>query len=405
MKVTKLVTSMSLLSCRYWFGSMIARVLAACALLASLAVGAAPTLTYYSGGVATTKSSWTASAENTAAGIGGCNVNSGSVTFGTITINGGTVTATETDGRGCGIGAGEVTGGTATVNEIIITGGTVTASASTDKDNSTAYQLEAAGAGIGAGASTACGNVTIAGGHITANGGTSAAGIGAGTGADADCGTITFIGGTVEAERGGSTAQNVGNGANGECSNVVVTGGSLVTDHGAVTPAPSGIGNEAGHAVTIQNDNWTVGQAIEISGVPAGYGTNDIIVSENKSIVVWVPDGDYPLEVNDDWYVVSVGGANGTAAPATLVDVPSVVGAEDLVYTGSPITGVPAGEGYTITGYVATDPGHYTATLTPAAGCLWSDHTMTPVQVEWYIAPAVIDPQYGTVTYDDVNDA
>ena len=30
---------------------------------------------------------------------------------------------------------------------------------------------------------------------------------------------------------------------------------------------------------------------------------------------------------------------------------------------------------------------------------------MTPVQVEWYIAPAVIDPQYGTVTYDDVNDA
>lgn len=214
---------------------------------------------------------------------------------GNITINGGTVTATETDGRGCGIGAGEVTGGTATVNEIIITGGTVTASASTDKDNSTAYQLEAAGAGIGAGASTACGNVTIAGGHITANGGTSAAGIGAGIGADADCGTITFSGGTVEAERGGSTAQNVGNGANGECSNVVVTGGSLVTDHGAVTPAPSGIGNEAGHAVTIQNDNWTVGQAIEISGVPAGYGTNDIIVSENKSIVVWVPDGDYPL--------------------------------------------------------------------------------------------------------------
>ena len=47
---------------------MVSRVLAACALLASLAVGAAPTLTYYSGGVATTKSSWTASAENTAAG-------------------------------------------------------------------------------------------------------------------------------------------------------------------------------------------------------------------------------------------------------------------------------------------------------------------------------------------------
>ena len=260
-------------------------------------------------------------------------------------------------------------------------------------------------AGIGAGASTACGNVTIAGGHITANGSTGAAGIGAGSNSGADCGTVTVSGGTVEAERGGSTAQDVGNGANGVSSGVVVTGGSLVADHGTVTPAPSSIGDEAGHAVTIHNDDWTVGQAIVISGLPEGYGTNDIVATENKSVVVWVPDGNYPLEVNGDWYVVSVDGANGAAVPATFVDVPSVVGAENLVYTGSPITGVPAGEGYTITGNVATDPGHYTATLTPAAGCLWRDHTMTPVQVEWYIAPAVIDPQYGTVTYDDVNDA
>jgi len=267
----------------------------------------------------------------------------------------------------------------------------------------------AGAAAIGAGASTACGNVTIAGGHIKAYGGTDAAGIGAGSGSDASCGTITVSGGTVEAEHGGSTIHggttgaDVGDGVGGACAGVVVTGGSLVADHGTVDPSPTGLGNEAGHAVNVQNDSWVVGEPVEISGMPDGYGTNDIVAAENKNVVVWLPDGDYPLEVNGDWYVVSVDGGDGTAVPATLVDVPSPVDAAGLVYTGSPITGVPEGEGYTITGNVETEPGHYVATVTPAEGCLWSDHTMAPVQVEWYIAPAVIDSQYGTVTYDDVN--
>lgn len=258
----------------------------------------------------------------------------------------------------------------------------------------------AGAAGIGAGASTACGNVTIAGGHIEANGGTGAAGIGAGSGADGDCGTITIAGGTVEAQRGGSSAQDVGNGGGGTCTSVVVTGGSLVAEHGEVTPAPTGR-----YAVTIEDDTWTKGQTVTLSGLPAGYGTNDIVAAQpsvdEKIVRVYLPDGGYPFTVDGVWYVAVVDGAATNAVKASFADVPQAN--EGLVYTGSPLTGVPEGTGYTLTGNVATEFGHYTATATPAAGYLWRDHTMTPVDIAWYIAPAIVGPQYGTVIYDDTD--
>lgn len=166
----------------------------------------------------------------------------------------------------------------------------------------------AGAAGIGAGASTACGNVTIAGGHVAATGGAGASGIGAGAGAGANCGLVAVSGGTVEAASGGPTASDVGNGDEGVCSGVEVTGGSLVTANGTVDPPASGLGDVGGRAVAIQNDNWAVGEAIHISGLPAGYGTNDICATETKSICVWLPDGGYSLEVNGEWYIVSVDG-------------------------------------------------------------------------------------------------
>ena len=101
------------------------------------------------------------------AGIGGGNGGDG----GTITINGGKVTATGTGGAGIGGGLG---GDGGTIN---ITGGTVTATSRGD------------GAGIGSGGGNAGGTINITGGTVTATSSDSGAGIGGGNGGAA--GTFT----------------------------------------------------------------------------------------------------------------------------------------------------------------------------------------------------------------------
>ena len=65
--------------------------------------------------------------------------------------------------------------------------------------------------------------------------------------------------------------------------------------------------------------------------------------------------------------------------------------AENLVYNGETQTGVPAGEGYTLTGNTATDAGTYTATATLEDGYVWSDGSTEPKTIEWSIGKKVID--------------
>lgn len=130
---------------------------------------------------------------------------------GTVTIHGGTITATA-EGTGAGIGGSEgSTGG-----NIVIYGGKVTARGG-----------ENGGAGIGSGyfdvtchyddwecgyipeETGSAGTITIYGGNITATGGYSAAGIGGGFGCDA--GTVAIHGGTVTAN-GGAAAWDLPDG-------------------------------------------------------------------------------------------------------------------------------------------------------------------------------------------------
>ncbi|MBO4819832.1 MAG: hypothetical protein J5528_06825 [Firmicutes bacterium] len=65
--------------------------------------------------------------------------------------------------------------------------------------------------------------------------------------------------------------------------------------------------------------------------------------------------------------------------------------AENLTYTGENQTGVPAGEGYTITGNTATNAGDYTAVATLEEGYVWEDGSTDPKEIPWSIAKAVID--------------
>lgn len=89
---------------------------------------------------------------------------------------------------------------------------------------SLAASSSGSGAGIGGAADVnsmdalRCGNITIAGGTVTATGGSYSAGIGSGNGA---CGTITLDGGTVVAT-GGVSAAGIGSGYKGSCSMVMI---------------------------------------------------------------------------------------------------------------------------------------------------------------------------------------
>ena len=172
------------------------------------------------------------------AGIGSEFGNSG----GTITINGGSITAT--GGRnGAGIGGSQDGSG----GNIIIHGGTVKATGG-------GYA-----AGIG-GSSGSGGTITINGGTVEAIGGTFAAGIGSGEGGSG--GTITIHGGTVTAT-GGDEAAGIGGGNGASYGNITISGGS-VTATGGDEAAGIGGGFQAadsgsfatgtgGHALIVAN--------------------------------------------------------------------------------------------------------------------------------------------------------
>ncbi|MBQ6520142.1 MAG: BspA family leucine-rich repeat surface protein [Anaerolineaceae bacterium] len=70
------------------------------------------------------------------------------------------------------------------------------------------------------------------------------------------------------------------------------------------------------------------------------------------------------------------------------IDIPEAV--SGLKWTGEPQTGVPEGEGYTLSGNVETAPGNYTAeaSLIDPVNMVWEDGTAEPKQISWNIEKA-----------------
>ena len=172
------------------------------------------------------------------AGIGGnlyCNT-------GTITINGGKITATSLT-QGAGIGGGY----DSSVGTIRINGGTV---------NATGGQL-AAGIGGGYGLNSGDGTITINGGTVTANGGDYSAGIG--TGYIACNITLTINGGTVNAT-GGQFAAGIGGGHVKAGIDVTINGGTVVATGGIYNSyIGMGIGKGSGGS---SDGTLTLGQGV-----------------------------------------------------------------------------------------------------------------------------------------------
>lgn len=220
----------------------------------------------------------TATGGESAAGIGG----------GTITINCGTVTATGGD-DGAGIGGGNFgSGGTININ-----GGTVTAKGG------------AKGAGIGCGDMGIGGTITINGGTVTAIGGAYGAGIGGGEGSEdynISGGTITINGGTVTAI-GSDYAAGIGGGYMGPGGTVSISGGSVNATAGNNAQA-IGNGYHGCFSGTLQNGSGSDVSltTVTLSGVTAKtavtslttspdyhYGIKDMQTNESGSLYLYLP--------------------------------------------------------------------------------------------------------------------
>ena len=195
----------------------------------------------------------TATGGNNGAGIGG----GASGTGGTITINGGTVTATggSSNNGAAGIGGGDYRTG----DTIIINGGVVNATGSTN------------GAGIGGGYRGAGGNITVNGGTVTATGGSNAAGIGGGR--DSAGGNITVNGGTVTAT-GGYFGAGIGGGSDGTGGKITINNGTVNVTGGNNGAGIGGGASGAGDTVIINGGAVTAISGSSNNGA-AGIGGGD----------------------------------------------------------------------------------------------------------------------------------
>ena len=229
-----------------------------------------------SGGAITINGGVVKATNTDGAGIGGGFGSSSGGSGGTITINGGTVTATSTD-SGAAIGGGEGiyggSGGTITIN-----GGNINASS----------QFGAGiGGGEGGGAGGSGGEITINGGSVIATGG-NGAGIGGGQGdghsGGGSGGNITINGGTVTATSTGSGAgigggYSGGGGTGGDGGKITITGGNTTARGYYCTAIGGGFGDDGGSGgeVTITGGTVTAtgnasGQTFSSSAAGIGGG-------------------------------------------------------------------------------------------------------------------------------------
>ena len=148
--------------------------------------------------------------------------------------------------------------------------GTLTANGFDDSAEDAEDAEDKGGAGIGGNTHSACGNIVITGGTITARGGKGSAGIGCGAydrikEGYSRCGNITITGGNVTATGGklgagigsayvyyhkGATGNSSSTSASNQCGDITITGGT-VTAEGGLKAAGIGCGYNSG-----RNDNF-----------------------------------------------------------------------------------------------------------------------------------------------------
>ena len=285
--------------------------------------------------------------------IGGNEGNDYGGSGGAITINGGYVEATNTDGAGIGGGFGSHSGGSG--GTITINGGNITASS----------QFGAGiGGGEGVGDGGSGGEITINGGSVIATG-VNGAGIGGGQGdgggqGGGSGGTITINGGVVKAEStlgaaiGGGYS---GGGTGGDGGKITITGGNTTASGYTGTAIGGGYGTRGGSGgeVTITGGTVTAtGNArgntsayiIGVEGIGGGRydvssGTDGTFQTTNNGNAVIFASSIGDQSHKDDWSGIIFEGDEGEVyGNPTLAD--------DLTIPENKALDIPSGKTLTV---------------------------------------------------------
>lgn len=285
--------------------------------------------------------------------IGGNEGNDYGGSCGAITINGGYVEATNTDGAGIGGGFGSHSGGSG--GTITINGGNITASS----------QFGAGiGGGEGVGDGGSGGEITINGGSVIATG-VNGAGIGGGQGdgggqGGGSGGTITINGGVVKAEStlgaaiGGGYS---GGGTGGDGGKITITGGNTTASGYTGTAIGGGYGTRGGSGgeVTITGGTVTAtGNArgntsayiIGVEGIGGGRydvssGTDGTFQTTNNGNAVIFASSIGDQSHKDDWSGIIFEGDEGEVyGNPTLAD--------DLTIPENKALDIPSGKTLTV---------------------------------------------------------
>ena len=178
---------------------------------------------------------------------------------------------------------------------------------------------DAAGVGGGAMCNLTAGNIAVSGGRLVAQGGVNAAGLGSGY-VGSSSGTkelpkvaVAISGGTVIATKGAGAAANIGdlimsgnsNSPTGGDGSLVITGGSVVGRTGNVKPLP--VNAESLWLSGVLVSNLAAHAKIDVTGLPATFGVNDIYADADGTICLWLPPNDKDDE--RDAYTFTAGGS------------------------------------------------------------------------------------------------
>ena len=145
--------------------------------------------------------------------------------------------------------------------------------------------------GIGSDKDKSCGNISVYGGTVVAQGGMYAAGIGGGD-SGSSCGALTIYGGMVTAI-GGAYGAGIGTGYNSDCGDITIYDG-IVTAQGGYEAAGIGSGYYASSCGTVTISGGYVkatsgGEGAETIG--AGCDTDAVPVSIDSSCTSEMNDG------------------------------------------------------------------------------------------------------------------
>ena len=179
-----------------------------------------------------------------------------------IIINGGNITAAPYTSVGAGAGIGS--GGASEVSNIIINGGNIIAGT---RNNS---QM---GSGIGGGAEGYTESITINGGNITTQS-DFGAGIGGGYYSRA-VNNITITGGTISADTGSTSAQDIGVGQQGIKTGdetLYISGGSVYAVNNRIGPTPYNNATDKKQVYLFQLENQVSTNLVKVDG--ADYNVN-----------------------------------------------------------------------------------------------------------------------------------